>query len=484
VARAGLLGLRRLTGNRPGTFAPDQVESQKRKRRSLTCRKDGVLQQLRAFRRVRASKVTQAAWEQGQLDERAKAPLGATALAQFSRPVTSVHQDRRHAALYVAHDGSEDLSVSYDAVARAISAACLPPDTILSLHPGPGSTEPIEFINYETDYSDVAAGELVSHVRGHSPDLDSAGIALRNAAVRNLQILAVAANAAILAPHLLLIYEPRAGGRFRLFRTLGWDPQGARRIVDVDRTGTLVQAFDRHPKQDRLLRAAENYGESLKRIHPASPMEAAIHLWIAVENLTEVVADRLKGEYGAATLVDVGVELGLKPEKPGQDLDPRSVRGEIRRRAIFDGDNKTYKALREASDGIEHGYLSFGEARDRVDQIFEPAASAIRRSILRESGLPADDVDALLGGVFTRPLPLWRPVLVADGSFSDTTGFDFVNRPAHMRLDSAWQIHSIDPSRHATEASFEPHVSSHDGLEHALERVGLAAPGESRLSAD
>jgi len=227
--------------------------------------------------------------------------------------------------------------------------------------------------------------------------------------------------------------------------------------MDVDRTMDLVQAFDGHPKETRLLRAAENYGESLRRIHPASPMQAAIHLWIAVESLTEVVTDRLKREYKVATLGDVGHKLGVNPAQRGGDPDPRAVRGEIRRREIFDGDDETHRALREASDGIEHGYLSFGEARGLVDQIFEPAARAVRRSILRESGIPRDDVQSLLGGIFTRPLPLWRPVLVGEGGFAEDTAFDFA-RPAHMRLDSTLRVHSIDPAAHATEASFDSRV--------------------------
>ncbi len=367
----------------------------------------------------------------------------------------------------------------YETVQRIVSAACIPADTIMSLRAGPGSTAPLEFINYETDYGADGAGELVCHVRGEADDLDAAAVALTNSGTRNLQVLAVAANAAILTPHREIVYEPRPGGAFRALRSLGEHPQGARRMIDVDRSVSLIQALEKQPKQDRLLRAAANYGESLRRTEPTASIHALLHLWMAVENLTVVIEDRLKREHHVTRIGDLGAAWGVDP-RPGQDyIDDRDVRGLIRRREVFLGDDATHAALRRASDGIEHGFLSFGEARELVEEIFGDASTAVRRSILRESGLQASDVEALMTGIHTRPLPLWRPQLVAEGRFAEDTDFDF-GRPIHVRLDGAIRTERIVPEEHATVAAVDSQVRSFEGLALHVHGYALIAPGELR----
>jgi hypothetical protein len=371
--------------------------------------------------------------------------------------------------------------VLYDAVQRFVSAVCFPADTILSLRADAESTVPIQFINYETHRGPEGKGELVCHVRGEAPDLDAAAHDLINAGIRNIQVFAVAANAAVLSPHHQVVYEPYPGGRFRALKTLGSDPQAARRMLSLDFALALLQALGRHPKEVRLLRAIENYGESLRRTQPVASVHAALHLWMAVENLTVVVRERLYRERGVTSISSLAAVLDVKPRAGRDYADERDVQGLIRRREIFDGDDVTYRALREASDGIEHGYLNFGDARRLVDEIFPRAAVAVRRSILRESGLPNDAVEALLSGIHTRPLPVWRPLLVAEGSFAADTAFDF-DRPAHVRVEGEIQVDDIVPDEHATHASFDARVETHDGLSHVAHAIALDSPGELRTS--
>jgi hypothetical protein len=347
----------------------------------------------------------------------------------------------------------------------------------MGLQAGPGSTVPIELISYETDYHEEGSGELVCHVRGEGEDFDTAGVALANAGRRNLDVIAVAANAAVLAPHIEVIYEARPGGHFKAVRTLGEEPQVARRMIDVDRTLLLIQTLEKHPKETRLLRAAANYGESLRRTGPASSVHALMHLWIAVENLTVAIVDRLKREHDAATLAELGAAFGLRPTRGRDYIDDREIHGYVRRREVFAGDDSTHAALRRASDGIEHGFLSFGDARDLVADIFDTAAAAVRHSILRESGLPDSDVEALMSGIYTRPLPLWRPLLVAAGRFAEDTSFDF-RRPVHLRVDADIRIERIDPNEHATFAEIDTQVHALGGLAVNVEAIALTAPGQ------
>jgi hypothetical protein len=54
-----------------------------------------------------------------------------------------------------------------------------------------------------------------------------------------------------------------------------------------------------------------------------------------------------------------------------------------------------------------------------------------------------------MGRVYARPLPLWRPVVVAGGAFALDTEFNFA-RPAHIRVDGDIRVERLEPDRHAT----------------------------------
>jgi hypothetical protein len=168
----------------------------------------------------------------------------------------------------------------YDVVLQAASAAVLPPDYVLHLRAGPRSTVPIDSISYFTDYDEGVPGDLLCHVRGRADDMEAATRELGNSGLRNLQLLATAANAAIMRPYATTVYQPELGGAFRASRVFGEDPQTARRTLDPAAAGALIEAVDAQSNTDRLVRACENYGESLRQIFPESLIHAANHLWI------------------------------------------------------------------------------------------------------------------------------------------------------------------------------------------------------------
>ncbi|MEA2184357.1 MAG: hypothetical protein QOF69_3542 [Solirubrobacteraceae bacterium] len=251
--------------------------------------------------------------------------------------------------------------VSYDSVQRAVSAACLPADTILGLIAAADSTVPLDFINYETDYESDGSGELVCHVRGDADSLEAATVPLTNSGRRNLQLIALSANAAVFQPHLEAVYEPRAGGRFIALRLLGSDPQAARRLIDVERTLELIAVLGVHPRETRLLRAAENYGEALRRTEPAASVHALLHLWMAVESLTVVIADRAREETEVDSLSALGVELGVQPRPGREKPHDADVYGVLRRREVFADDEDVHRALREASNGSSTATSTLGK---------------------------------------------------------------------------------------------------------------------------
>jgi hypothetical protein len=85
-------------------------------------------------------------------------------------------------------------------------------------------------------------------------------------------------------------------------------------------------------------------------------------------------------------------------------------------------------------------------------------------------------VEALATGVYERPLPLWRPRLIATGRWATDTEFDF-QRPAHLRVDAELRVEAVEPTQHATTAALDTKVRTLNGLEHSLEQVELVAPG-------
>lgn len=375
------------------------------------------------------------------------------------------------------HDETVKEKPAYEAVCRSIAAASFPPLTAAILNAGPGTTVEIDRIEYETDYSAEGFGELVCRVRGHDVSLSSAATALTHAAAVNLQVIAVSANAAILPFHLTSTYELRRGGQFVVSRRLGNDPQIARRTMDVDLAVNLMELCNRHPKRDRLLRAIENYGAALRLMDPIAPVHSVIHLWIAVENLTHVCLERLGREHGETSRPDLARALGMQPRSGEDFVREGDLFGFVRRAEIFQEDEAAHNSLKDASDGIEHGFLRFKEAMSAVSEKLEPAARCIRMAILREAGLSHDEVLAAVSGVYEHPLALWRPVLTAHGRFVEEE-FDFDQNRVHLRLDGELRVGNFDHLAHTTEVEFDSNLDAVEGPGKFVTRVALDSPGK------
>jgi hypothetical protein len=107
-------------------------------------------------------------------------------------------------------------------------------------------------------------------------------------------------------------------------------------------------------------------------------------------------------------------------------------------------------------------------------------------AILREGGLATSDIEFLTTGEFEKPLPLWRPTVVANGRFEDDVAFDFDSSPAHVRIDGDIEVTNLRAEEHATETELKANVTSRDGLQIEVSEVGFSAPGtmEAALGED
>jgi hypothetical protein len=252
----------------------------------------------------------------------------------------------------------------YVVVLETASDARVPDGGIrIATYPTPVGGAAFRFL---TQYEDRGFEEKVPRLlQIEARGVTAAGInetinAYANAASSFLPLIALAANAWVGEPDIKLAFDATPGRSEREFFqsfTTELEPDAVRfgREIDREATVALIVAIGTHVTEgERLRRAAEQYRMALSNWLRGQEALAIGHLWMAVEALTKVA---LRRECGAS-----GLTKAALAESWGIQL--RELDGEVRRRLIFQGDAESARKAREASDGLEHAYLDFGEVRD------------------------------------------------------------------------------------------------------------------------
>ena len=284
----------------------------------------------------------------------------------------------------------------------------------------------------------------VAEAAGAFDTVDHAVAVLANLASPYFQVLALIANAAVEEPEDLVAYTPpatpEARGEFIVQRhSQSRAPAARLRPVAAQDAMAILAALQSHPRAERLHRALAHYRMALNQLTPENRVLAAESLWMAVENLTHVVFDRLCGEHEIdPSSVDakhrLTLALGFEPKRLDErsravqalietgELDPKTMKRDnshldaldahIRVDVLLRGDRQCYKQLKAMSDGFEHGYMTFGDVRKK-SEVADAAFSHLRRTILGEIGI--DDSSPLLDPRFDDPQAVWRPILQARG---------------------------------------------------------------------
>lgn len=247
-------------------------------------------------------------------------------------------------------------------------------------------------------------------VRGPAPSLLDAVEAFGNVARGMAAIISVAGNVSIQEPTADMAYETTSGSRQREYWCRNAPeyefPSGFGRAIDPKLPGMLIQAFDEHPERDRLHRAMVQYHHALQNWEPGSEIRCLAHVWIGMEALTTLVRSRLLSDLGislddlrARYSALLSAERGKSAELRGlNDLD-----GEIRRRHLFQGDDRIYKLAKDASNGYEHSFNPLWKVREQAVQALEPATEYLRRGILDYSGVDDTIKEAMLHEYFKVP---------------------------------------------------------------------------------
>jgi hypothetical protein len=254
--------------------------------------------------------------------------------------------------------------------------------------------------------------ELWIDVRGDANcSLDEAINAYAAAGLSFLPALALAANASIedVQPKLAFDNTPSHDPR-EYFQSFVPERRGfplLTRRFDVKATLTLITALAAHAETARLVRAAEQYRLALSHWMRGHESLALMHLYMGMEALT-VCALRRECTSGGLSEEDLARSWAIDVDAaPVKSVWRRDLESELRRRILFQGDGTTLAKARQASDGLEHGFLNFAEARTLADEVRDKTAAYLREAIFALADVDAETKQRMLAPPCDKPLKSW-----------------------------------------------------------------------------
>lgn len=152
-------------------------------------------------------------------------------------------------------------------------------------------------------------------------------------------------------------------------------------------------AIDEHG--ERLRRGINQYCLALESWTKGKETLANAHLYMGIEALVPVIR---KLEMRAAG-VDNTQQLANKWGIELKDLDSK-----IRREKLFQGDLDCHRDAKKASDGFEHGYLSYAEIRPLAERVRNNTSRYLRTGIIKLLDLPEEIENGLLSQPYIDPI--------------------------------------------------------------------------------
>ncbi len=128
------------------------------------------------------------------------------------------------------------------------------------------------------------------------------------------------------------------------------------------------------PAGNQLGVAMVHYNEALRSVRPGGDVLVAEHLFMAAEALVRIVREREM--QAAACVTDEQLLQHLGQPVPEYNANG-AVISYLRRAIVFAGDRATHQALKKASDGFEHGFLSLTDIRAHLPQDIEETVRTV-----------------------------------------------------------------------------------------------------------
>ncbi len=254
-------------------------------------------------------------------------------------------------------------------------------------------------------------GDLWVDARGQASSLEEAVTCFGKAAAELVSVIAFSANAAVgdLEPEVAFESTPSISKRIFVQSMLPNERAivHARREVDVDMTRALVEAIENHSEKERIARAIGQYCLALRHWRWGHETLATSHLFMGIEALAKAVARYRQATSGLSD-EDFARQLGIDLERfdSCRSLDFEIVSA-VRREVLFRADRECYRNAKEASDGLEHGFLPYDKIREKAVIARDKTASYLRESIIELLDLNLGARSFYLDASNNRPLGNW-----------------------------------------------------------------------------
>ena len=241
--------------------------------------------------------------------------------------------------------------------------------------------------------------ELVLEVRGKADSLDEAAAKFAAIARPIATMVGFVANVRVgpLEVHLAYDCSPTREDR-QFVETFLPDERGEvadGRIIRRHLLEAACLAFVTLPSDSpRVNRALRHYELALRSWYVGGEWLALNHLWIAAENLTKAVIRKTVGTRGISEK-DLAHEMNVVTEDPQRPRWKELLGARVREGTIFAGDADTYKAAKDASDGLEHGIWELDKVAAHALKSADKTFLYVRRTIVDLLDLPREVGDEL-----------------------------------------------------------------------------------------
>ena len=264
-----------------------------------------------------------------------------------------------------------------------------------------GSVEICYRTQYVHERGQDAPRQLWAEARGIAPSLDEAAREFAASVHSILPALSFATNATTSTLELHLCFDSTTGHARREFvQNHLHEPAPVHygRSLPADSTVALLEAVNTSAIASRLQRALAHYWLALRNWTPGSEILALAPLFMGAETLarpaleSELARRRVSRHELAASL----------------DVPERDLEAWARRALIFGGDEECHRRAKKASDGFEHGFLSFKDIHTNAAVVRDRTAHYLRMAILRMAGVPNDARHVLASTPYDGPCGAWR----------------------------------------------------------------------------
>jgi len=318
-------------------------------------------------------------------------------------------------------------------------------------------------------------------VRGEADTLEAALLKYSGGIASVLPLVALLGNGAIDDPRPVSAHGVLVGTSPCEWESHEWPPSDAldppaAREIDTDVLDRAFRAGLALAEPSLFGRAVAHYAQALRHCTPEHALLCGEYLWMAAEAFSlarvEILATA-KGWKKTTLARSRRVQPGDLPRLELQQL--------------FDGHADVLRDLEAASNGFEHGYMDFDEARRLFTGTLASAFSVLRKALINQLQLPQADVDHLMRADLQQPRSLdpvrrfargrLEPIRDSDVELGDTVDALWTAGPVRAISGEDGAVSLQRPA----ELTFE---TVPEGVSIRVEGLGIRGPAISGLSID